>query len=247
MSKRTAPGLFPVWTAAAAILLGHACASGEEDPRDPGEASANTLTAEEREAGWRLLFDGASLDGWRGYRRETAPDGWAAVDGTLTRVGRGGDLITEEEFGSFELALEWKVEEGGNSGVLYLATEEPDRIWEGAPEMQVLDDAGHRDGRSPLTSAGAVYGLFPAPRGAVKPAGEWNRARIVVDGDRVEHWLNGTRVVQYVLGSDDWTRRVAESKFSEWPIFGQARRGHIGLQDHGDPVWFRNVKIRELR
>src|SRR5690606_39644101 len=109
------------------------------------------------------------------------------------------------------------------------------------------DLAGHADGRSPLTSAGANYGLHPAPRGVVRPAGEWNEARIVADGARVEHWLNGVKIVEYELGSPDWAARVAASKFAEWPAYGQARRGHIGLQDHGDPVWFRNVKIRSIR
>lgn len=232
---------------------GRAAPSGDADrqdapPRDadPQEAM-NTLTEAEREAGWRLLFDGESLDRWRGYRMESLPDGWRAVDGMLARVAPAGDIITREAFGSFELSFEWRVEEGGNSGVLYLVTEEADRIWEAAPEMQILDDANHRDGRSPATSAGAAYALYPAPRGVVKPAGEWNSARVVVDGTRVEHWLNGQKLLEYELGSEDFDRRVAESKFAEWPLFAQARSGHIGLQDHGDPVWYRNIKIREIQ
>lgn len=212
-----------------------------------GDELVNALTPAEREAGWELLFDGESLDGWRGYGRSEMPDGWAAVDGTLARVGPGGDIVTRREFEDFELALEWRLEEGGNSGIFYLATEETDRIFENAPEMQVLDDARHADGGSPLTSSGANYALHPAPRGVVKPAGEWNQVRIVVDGDHVEHWLNGRLVVTYELGSEDWERRVAESKFAEWPEYGQSRRGRIGLQDHGDPVWYRNIRIRELR
>lgn len=210
-------------------------------------AEPNRLTDDERRAGWVLLFDGHSLAGWRGYNRADLPDGWGVANGTLARLGPGGDIITESQFGDFELSLEWKVDVGGNSGVFYRAEEGQEWIYHSAPEMQILDDANHRDGLDPLTSAGANYGLHPAPRGVVRPAGEWNEARIVADGDRVEHWLNGVKVVEYVLGSQDWEERVAASKFAAWPAYGRARRGHIGLQDHGDPVWFRNVKVRSIR
>ncbi|HEX6992894.1 MAG TPA: DUF1080 domain-containing protein [Gammaproteobacteria bacterium] len=210
-------------------------------------AEPNTLTDAERGVGWVLLFDGRSLAGWRGYNRPDLPEGWAVRDGALARVGPGGDIITESQYGDFELALEWKVAAGGNSGIFYRVEEGHERIYQSAPEMQVVDDAGHRDGQDPLTSAGANYGLYPAPGGVVRPAGEWNEARIVAVGDHVEHWLNGVKVVEYVLGSREWEERVAASKFAAWPAYGRARRGHIGLQDHGDPVWFRNVKIRSIR
>ena len=210
-------------------------------------AEPNTLTDAERRAGWDLLFDGRSLAGWRGYNRADLPAGWAVRDGALARIGPGGDIITESQFDDFELVLEWKVGPGGNSGIFYRAEEGHEWIYQSAPEMQVLDDAGHRDGRDPLTSAGANYGLHPAPRGVVRPAGEWNEARIVAVGDHVEHWLNGVKIVEYELGSPEWRERVAASKFAEWPAYGRARRGHIGLQDHGDPVWFRSIKIRPIR
>lgn len=211
------------------------------------EAPPNTLTAEERAEGWQLLFDGESLEGWRGYRTDSMPGGWHVVDGALARTGGpGGDIVTRRAFGSFELSLEWKVEEGGNSGIFYLVNEQAERIYEGAPEMQVLDDAHHPDGGSPLTSAGADFGLYGVPRGVVKPAGRWNRAGIVVRDGHVEHWLNGRKVVEYELGSQDWKRRVADSKFAQWPLYGLARRGPVGLQDHGDPVSFRSIKIREI-
>jgi len=209
--------------------------------------AANTLTDDERRAGWMLLFDGRALDDWRGYNLEELPDGWGVEDGTLARIGPGGDIITRTEYADFELALEWKVGPGGNSGLFYRAREGEEWIYHSAPEMQLLDDAGHPDGRSPLTSAGANYGVHPASRGVVRPAGEWNQARVLVDGDHVEHWLNGVKVVEYELGSEDWAARVARAKFAEWPSYGRARRGHIGLQDHGDPVWFRNIKVRTLR
>jgi hypothetical protein len=196
---------------------------------------------------WRSLFDGRTTAGWRGYKRADMPRGWQVVDGALTRVDQAGDIVTADEFGDFELALEWKVAPGGNSGIMYRVTEDAEAPYETGPEMQVLDDARHRDGQSPLTSAGALYGLYPAPRGVVKPAGEWNAARIVVRGNHVEHWLNGVKTVDAEIGSDDWNRRVADSKFSQWPGFAKASRGHIALQDHGDWVAYRNIRLRELR
>jgi opacity protein-like surface antigen len=206
----------------------------------------NTLTPEEKAAGWKLLFDGSTTAGWRGYGREDLPAGWQAVDGALTRVGRGGDIVTNETFGDFELQLEWKTVEGGNSGVFIRAIEGAEAIYHAAPEIQILDDERHRDGQSPLTSSGANYALHPAPRGVVKPVGQWNHFRILVQGNYVEQWMNGVQVVAYELGSDDWKQRVAASKFAAWPEYGTARAGHIGLQDHGSWVAFRNVKIRPL-
>ena len=224
-----------------AIVIG----AGPAAAQDHAQVT-NALTSAEKAAGWRLLFDGHTTNGWRGYMREGMPEGWQAVDGALTRVGRAGDIITTESYGNFELSLEWKVGPGGNSGVFYRAMEGPDAIYMVAPEMQVLDDAGHPDGRSPLTSAGSNYGLHPAERGVVRPAGEWNEARIIVDGDHVEHWLNGVKMVDYELGSPDWAELVANSKFVEWPEYGTATEGHVGLQDHGDWAAFRNIKIRPL-
>jgi hypothetical protein len=169
------------------------------------------------------------------------------VDGTIQRTGDGGDLVTDEQFANFELTLDWKIAPGGNSGILYRVADTGDETYFTGPEMQVLDDARHPDGRSPLTSAGSDFGLYPAPRGAVKPAGEWNSIRLVVNGNHVEHWLNGTKVVEYEFGSPEWTKLVAENKFKAWPIYGKAARGHIVLQDHGDVVEFRNIRIRELK
>jgi hypothetical protein len=165
----------------------------------------------------------------------------------LARIGEGGDIVTDREFTDFELSVEWKLEPGGNSGIFYRAAEGEEWIYHSAPEMQILDDERHPDGQNPLTSAGANYGLNAAPRGVVRPVGEWNESRVVVEGSQVEHWLNGTRVVEYVLGGEEWEARVADSKFVEWPAYGRAATGHIGLQDHGDPVWYRNMKVREIR
>lgn len=204
------------------------------------------LTAAEEAEGWRLLFDG-TFTGWRGYQRDDVPAGWSAKDGVLAFTpGRdGGDLVTVDQFGDFELAFEWKIGPGGNSGVFFRLTEaERAPYWTG-PEMQILDNAGHADGRVPESSAGANYGLHAPVRDAARPAGEWNQARIVARGPRVEHWLNGVRVVAYELWTEQWRTLVAKTKFAEWPGYGMARSGHVGLQDHGDPVWYRNVKIRE--
>ena len=233
-------------TGALALMTG-ACAgsrnSAEETTMIPMPPVA---TDAEGADGWRPLFDGRTTAGWRAYRGQSLPDGWRVVDGALTRVAQGGDIVTAEEYTNFELQLEWKVGPAGNSGIFYRATEATESIYENAPEMQVLDDAGHRDGQSPLTSAGAVYGLYPAPRGIVKPAGEWNAARLVVSGNHVEHWLNGSRVATYELGSADWAGRVAAAKFRDWPSYGRAPRGRIGLQDHGDWVAYRNIRLRVL-
>lgn len=211
-----------------------------------GPAPLNSLTADERAAGWRLLFDGRTTAGWRGFRMDSMPGGWQAVDGALTRVGRGGDIITREAFRNFELALEWKVAPGGNSGIFYRASEDDEAIYWTAPEMQVLDDSGHGDGQSRFTAAGANYGLDPAPAGVVRPAGEWNHVRLVVNDAHVEHWLNGTKVVEYELGSPAWEAKVQASKFAPHPHYGRNAEGYIGVQDHGDWVAYRNIKIRVL-
>lgn len=144
------------------------------------------------------------------------------------------------------LALDWKISDGGNSGIFYRATEEGDYIWQSAPEMQVLDDARHADGKSPLTSAGSNFALYPAQRGVVRPAGEWNSAELVVNGTHVEHRLNGVKLLEYEIGSPEWRERVSRSKFGAMPLYGKSGEGHIGLQDHGDRVEFRNIRIKLL-
>ncbi len=215
-------------------------------PACSGQSGINTLTQAERAAGWRLLFDGQTTQGWRGYHLDSMPSGWKAVDGALTRVGEGGDIITTDQFANFELTAEWKVAPGGNSGIMYRVTEEYDYSYKTGPEMQVLDDSGHADGKSRLTAAGSDYALYPSPPGVVNPAGQWNQARIVVNGNHVEHWLNGVKVVEYELGSTDWAARVKASKFVQWADYGLAKTGHIALQDHGDWVAYRNLKIKVL-
>jgi hypothetical protein len=196
---------------------------------------------------WRALFDGKSLDAWRGWSSSGIPPGWHIVGDTLAKEGEVDDLVTREMFGNFELELEWKIGKAGNSGIFYRGTREYDYIYWSGPEYQLLDDAYASDGRSRLTSAAAAYGLYASPAGVVNPFGEWNTTRIIVNGAHVEHWLNGRKVVDYELWSDDWKARVAASKFSKYPHYGSAMRGYIGIQgDHDGALAVRNVRIREL-
>lgn len=207
------------------------------------EPPANTLTAKERADGWRLLFDGTSMQGWRGYQQKGVPSGWRAIDGALVRVEKAGDLITEDQFGDFELTFDWKVSHGANSGVFYRATEDRKHIYETAPEYEIRDSAFWTD--NPYTN-GSNYALHPPTKDAARPVGYWNRGRIVARGNAIEHWLNGEQVVSYELHSDDWKKRVADTHVKNWKGYGLARRGHIGLQDYNDLIWFRNIKIRPL-
>ena len=230
---------------AAAFVVG--CSSNSPPPTAGSpQPTANSLTAEERAQGFRLLFDGTTLNGWRAFRGQDHSI-WQVKDGMIYQPGGdGADLMTVDEFKDFELRLDWRIAPGGNSGIFYRATEEYDQIYWSAPEMQVLDDALHPDGHNRLTSAGSDYGLYAAPAGVVKPAMEWNEVRIIVRGNHVEHWLNGQKVVEYELGSPDWTAKVAASKFHEWPDYGKAPQGHIGLQVHGNQVWYRDIRIKVL-
>ena len=198
-------------------------------------------------AGWISLFDGTSTTAWRGYNKSELPAGWQVVEGALTRVAEGGDIITRDKYDNFELSLEWKIAKGSNSGIFFHVVEDTARaMYMSGPELQVLDNTVHQDGLEPRTSAGSNYALHAPVRAVTKPAGEWNQTRIIVSGSHVEHWLNGVKVVAYELWSDDWQQRVAASKFKAWPGYGLAKTGHIGLQDHGDWVAYRNIRIRAI-
>ncbi|MGO8857450.1 MAG: DUF1080 domain-containing protein [Steroidobacteraceae bacterium] len=222
--------------AAALIAVGCLGASSFAGSREAGPSAA-----------WRDLFDGTNTDAWRGWISGILPAGWHVVDGALSKDGKVEDLVTREQFGNFELELEWKIGKTGNSGVFYRGTREYEHIYWSAPEYQLLDDVNAPDGRSPLTSTAAAYGLYAAPAGVVKPFGEWNTTRILVDGTHVEHWLNGRKVVAYELGSPDWKAKVAASKFSAYPDYGLAKRGFIGIQgDHPGTLALRRIRIREL-
>ena len=216
--------------------------------------SPNTLTDAEKQAGWKLLFDGQTTEGWRGYQMTTLPPGWKAREGVLVRVsggaggkgaGGGDDIVTLEEFENFDLQLEWKLVPKGNSGVLYHVSEEPVTAWHYAPEVQILDNPAYpKNDRRQL--AGACYDLYAPSKDVTKPPGQWNQMRILVDGAHVEHWLNGEKIAQYELWSDDWKQRVANSKHKSRPKFGTFKKGPVCLQDHSNCVEFRNLKIRPL-
>jgi hypothetical protein len=222
----------------AAALLSAACVAGAARAADSGDAPAG---------GWRPLLAGSNVDAWRGWNSLGLPAGWHVADGTLSKDGAVDDLVTRDQFANFELELEWKIGKGGNSGVFYRATREYDHIYWSGPEYQLLDDANHPDGKIPLTSAAAAYGLYAPPAGVVKPFGEWNKTRLVVNGGHVEHWLNGQKVVQYELWSADWAAKVAASKFSKYPNYGLAKKGFIGIQgDHDGTLELRNIRIRAL-
>ena len=240
------------------------CGPGDEGDPQAGVAVAsaeatphNTLTPQEAADGWMLLFDGESTEGWRGYGMDHFPEaGWAIADGNLivfasdgSEEGLGGDIVTENDFDDFELVFDFQVSPVGNSGVFYRVAEmEGKAMWEMAPEFQVLDDTayiemGTMDMHTHLT--GDNYDLQASQVTASNPIGEWNTARIVVDGNRVEHWLNGQMTVAYQLYSDEWEALVAASKFAP-EIYARARRGHIGIQDHGHEIRYRNIKLRPL-
>lgn len=241
-------------TLATGLLV--ACASDEqpEQRAEIDEAPLNTLTEQEEAEGWVLLFDGESTDGWRGYGRDAFPEaGWTIEDGVLRVIGgeRPGDIIYDEKFQNFRLSLEWKVSEAGNSGIFYLAQELEDRpIWHSAPEMQILDNENHPDAERGVDGnrkAGSLYDLIPADPQNTNPAGEWNHAEVLVYRGTVVHFQNGEQVLEYQLGTPAWDEMIANSKFAEIDdVFGKYEPGYIGLQDHNDDVWFRNIKIRKL-
>lgn len=221
----------------------------------PTDAAATTTSNPKKNSSparsWKTLFDGKSTDAWRGYGKPTLPEGWQVKDGTLTLVSKGaGDIVTRDVYANFELELEWKISEGGNSGIFYNVVEDPKykNAYYTGPEMQILDNERHPDakaGKNGNRTAGSNYDLIPASRPS-KPAGAWNQVKLVVNQGHVAHWLNGVKVVDYQLWTREWEKMVAASKFVNMPDYGKARQGHIALQDHDDPVWFRNIRIREL-
>jgi hypothetical protein len=203
----------------------------------------NTLSEQEKQAGWKLLFDGKSAEGWRNYKKPDIGSGWKVVEGGLTRADRGaGDIVTIDQYGAFELSLEYRISPGGNSGLMFHVTEDGAAPWHSGPEIQIQD---HKIGRDPQKS-GWLYQLYPSEADSTKPAGEWNQVRIVITPAKCEQFMNGVKYCEYVKGSPDWDERVAKSKFAKFPQFGKATRGHICLQDHGNEVAFRNIKIRVL-
>lgn len=258
-------------TLSVTFMLLIACGSGEQTDNQQSETNGeqmsskqaqnkgpNTLSAAEKEDGWKLLFDGESTDQWRGYNKEKFPEkGWVAEDDMLmvqgsdgSEEGFGGDIITKKKYDDFILKLEWRVSKGGNSGIFYGGLEQDGiPIYWSAPEMQILDNANHPDakkGKNGNRQAGSLYDLIPADPQNFTGHGEWQKVKIVVDGSHVEHWQNGEQVLEYERWTPEWYELIRDSKFKDHPEFGDAKKGHIGLQDHGNTVNFRNIKIKEL-
>lgn len=238
---------FPAFSAR--LLLAAALPALLPACRTVNPAPATTAAATSAQAGdWHPLFDGTTLAHWRGYRSDSMPAGWSIVNGILTKTGSREDIVTRQTFGDFEVTFDWKLAPGGNAGFFYRGTEEYDHIYWSAPEYQLLDDAGHPDGKNRLTAAGADYAVYASPAGIVHPGGEWNSSRIIVRGAHVEHWLNGQKLLEYELWSPDWKARVARSKFSHYPDYGMARYGLLGIQgDHNGTLELKNIRIRELK
>jgi len=219
--------------------------------------SLNTLTEVEKKDGWKLLFDGKTTNGWRNFKSDKIGSAWKVQDGALyldntqkkdwQTVG-GGDIVTVDEYENYELSLEWKIQACGNSGVIFNVQEGPkyDYVWKTGPEMQVLDNACHPDAKIDKHRAGNLYDLIESKTVTVKPAGEWNQARLISNKGHLEFWLNGNKQVETEMFTPAWEAMITGSKFKDMPDFGKFRKGRISLQDHGDMVWYRNIKIKTL-
>ena len=211
----------------------------------PALAADNTLTPAEKQAGWTLLFDGKTTHGWRGFKQATIGPGWNVRDGVLfpdPKVAK--DIVTQADYASFDLTFDWRISAKGNSGVMFHVIPVGDETYESGPEFQLLDNAR---GEPPLEQAGGLFALVAPSMDMTQPVGAWNTARLLVDHGHVQHWLNGMLVAQYEIGSPDFTARVAASKFKQWPQFATGTTGGIALQNHGNDVAFRNLKIRVLK
>jgi hypothetical protein len=246
--KRLIPFLFIVTILAACGKK----TSTEESTATTAPAQAdNTLTEQQKADGWKLLFDGQTTNGWRFYKGKEN-DTWEVVDGTLhcklpdSTASKRADLMTVDKYKNFELSFDWKISEKQNSGVMFRVTEEFEVPYATGPEFQLIDDANYPGGVKPVNQTGANYDVHATENLKLNPVGQWNNSRIVVNGTHVEHWMNGGKIVEYEINSEDWKKRVAASKWKEFPKYGQAEEGHIDLQDHGGEVWFKNIMIKTL-
>jgi hypothetical protein len=219
--------------------------------------SNKALTTTEQNEGWQLLFDGNSKKGWHVYNNKSDGSAWVVADGALhldpkqskdfQTVG-GGDIVTNDEYDNFDLKLEWKIADSGNSGILFYVKEDPkyEHTFHTGPEMQVLDNNGHPDAKIPKHRAGDLYDLISSSPETVKKAGEWNEVEVISNKGALEFHLNGPKVLSTTLWDDNWRKLIAGSKFKQWKDFGTFKKGRIALQDHGNKVWYRNVKIKKL-
>ncbi len=232
-----------IWMPLIAVVLVTSCKSNKASTGNSGSD------------GWTVLFDGKSTNGWHTYGQTGTGAAWQVTDGTLhmdpaakKQPNDGGDIVTNAEYGNFDLKLEWKIAPAGNSGVLFYVHEDPAKYkatyWTG-PEMQVLDN-GHPDYKIIKHRAGDLYDLISSVKEMQKPAGEWNEAEIISNNGKLEFYLNGVRTVSTTMWDESWKKMVGGSKFTQWPDFGTFTKGHIALQDHGNDVWYRNIRIKEL-
>ena len=224
----------------------------------PVPAGPNTLTAEEETAGWELLFDGSTLNGWKRFNHDSIGPLWSVQDGVIVCDGKGltegtadvgGSLMTLKSYGNFDLTFDWKLSPGGNSGVIYHVKEgkKYKHDYETGPEYQVMDDGGWKDPLNPAQKAGSNYDMFPADSTKkLNPVGEWNTARLIYNNGHVEHWLNGEKVVEFEEGSPEFKEKYKKSKWVDYPDWNKFKEGAIALQDHGAPVYYRNIKIKAL-
>ncbi|MBK5279329.1 MAG: DUF1080 domain-containing protein [Bacteroidia bacterium] len=235
-------------------LIGFSCQKSDSQ-QEEGNPTLNSLTEEEVAAGWELLFDGSSFAGWKRFNQDTIGPLWSVQDDMIVCDGRGlgedagGSLTTLKQYGNFELTIDWKITPGGNSGILYHVIEQPEykQDYETGPEYQVIDDAGWEGELKDAQKAGSNYDMFASPATKkLMPVGEWNTARIIYNNGHVEHWLNGEKTVEFEEGSTDFIERYKKSKWVEYPGWNTSKIGAISLQDHGAPVYYRNIKVRAL-
>ena len=242
----------------------YACNNGTEKSTTTEDSTkitvmgSNTLSEQEKTEGWQLLFDGQSTRGWHRYGGAAVGVAWKVADSTIQleasqkqdwQIKDGGDIVTDDEYDNFHLRMEWKIDTGGNSGIMFYVHEDSVKYkwpWETGPEMQVLDNELHSDAKIPKHRAGDLYDLISSSKETVKPALEWNQVEIKSLDGKLDFWLNGENVVSTTLWDDNWKKMVAASKFVKMPDFGTYKKGRIALQDHGNNVWFRNIKIRKL-
>ena len=212
----------------------------------------NNLSRNEQKQNWKLLFNGKTMVGWRTYQNKPA-DSWSVNNGALYCKGsmtnksdKRSDLITDDQFENFDLDIDWKISSGGNSGIMYMVTEEFPAAYLSGPEYQLIDDNNFPEKLEDWQKTGANYAMDPAPAAITKPIGEWNHTEIIVNNGHVQHWLNGKKIVEYELWTDDWKKKKMAGKWKDAPGYGLSKKGHIALQDHGSEAWFRNIKIKEL-
>jgi cytochrome c len=264
-------GLF--FVAASFVLTTFGC---KETPKTNTETAVNALTEKatvakveaqnvlseaETKDGYRLLFDGKTMKGWRNFKKQTIGKDWIidSVEQAIAlnvvkkadghwQAEDGGDIVSDDTFENYELSIDWKIDTCGNSGIIYNVVEHPtaEYVWHTGPEMQVLDNKCHPDAKIIKHRAGDLYDLISSSSEPVKPALEWNQAKLVQNKGKIEHWLNGTKVVEYDMNKPEWKAMIAKSKFAKMPLFGKSMKGQISLQDHGNKVWYRNIKVKLL-